>query len=509
MRHGVVPPSDARRCRTDRVAGAPRRSARGARAGVRRVLVRLVALVILVGSATAAGVTQTQAHAPALETSLTQNQPPVAGGELAFAHARAAGASFDMISVRWSDIAPLRRPPGFRPSRPGSPGYDWRELDLQVTGAAASGLRPVVDIGSPPPWGVLPGTSTPDPVQLSLFAHAAALRYDGRSRGLPRVRYWMAWNEPNASLFLAPQRQGGRTVSIARYRNIVNDLAAQVHGVDRSNMVVAGQLFPNSVNRPGLQAIGPLAFTRALFCLSAGPAPHATCHQHVHADAWTIHPYGTGQPSDRPPDPDSVWIGNLSSLHALILAARRAGTLVSRGPAQFWVTEFGWNTNPPNPAGVPVSLHARWVAEALYRMWAAGVTVASYFDLRDDVSAGSIFHSGLYYACDGGLACDQPKAALTAFRFPFVAFAGYRRVLVWGRTPLGRVRRVTIQITTPTGWRQLAALRTDGDGIFTARLRVSGRLSVASLRAVLPGQGGASLGFALAQPKDLVVSAFG
>lgn len=504
MRPEVVSPSDTHSRRAGAVAS---RRAELGRAGARRVVAGLAALGIVLGLPIASG--PAFAHGPALQTSVTQNEPPVTGGQLAFSHVRAAGASFDVISIPWSDIAPASRPRGFSPSNPRSPGYDWREFDHQVIGVAASGLQPVVSIASPPAWGVLAGTSTPDAVQLSQFAHAAAVRYDGRTRGLPRVRYWTAWNEPNVSLFLAPQRQGGRTVSVARYRNIVNDLAAQVHRVNRGNRVVAGQLFPNSVNRPDLQAIGPLAFTRALFCLSSGRAPHATCHNPVHADVWSIHPYGSGQPSDRPSDPDSVWIGNLSSLHTLIRAAQRAGTLVSRGPAQLWVTEFGWNTNPPNPAGVPVALDGRWIAEALYRMWAAGVTVASYFDLRDDVSPGSIFHSGLYSACPGGLTCDQPKPALTAFRFPFVAFTAGHRVLVWGRTPRGRARRVNIQIATARGWQGLVSLRTDGDGIFTTRLGVPGRLRDGSLRAVLPGGAGASLPFALQRPRDVRVTPFG
>jgi hypothetical protein len=471
-------------------------------------VVSLIVAVVTVLAASVAAVAAS-AYGPALQTAVTQNAPPIAGGPLTFDHIRAAGASLTELSIAWKDIAPGSPSAGFNAADPNSRGYDWREADYQVKLAAASGVQPVVDIGSAPGWALMPATSTPDSVALAQFTHAAAERYDGTRPGLPRVRYWAVWNEPNVSLFMAPQQAGGQPVAVYRYRDMVNDVAAQVHSVRQDNMVVAGQLFPNFVNRPDIQATAPLSFLRALFCLSADRVPRPTCHTRVNADIWSVHPYSSGQPSDMPPNSDAVWIANLASMRSVLDAAYRSGNLVSNGSPAFWVTEFGWNTSPPNPGGVPVTLDARWLAESLYRMWAAGVSVASYFNLRDDMSSGSIFHSGLYYACAGGLTCDQPKPMLSAFRFPFVALPGRgRRVVVWGRTPFGAAQRVTVQVSTARGWRSLAALRTDGDGIFTTRLRLPRRLMVGSLRALLPRGAGVSVPFALTRPSDMFVAPF-
>ena len=91
------------------------------------------------------------------------------------------------------------------------------------------------------------------------------------------------------------------------------------------------------------------------------------------------------------------------------------------GAKGIWVTEFGWDTAPADPKGVPLALHARWVSEALYRMWNAGVSLVTWIQLRDDPLTTSYTQSGLYLRARE-VQRDRPKAALRAFRFPFVAF---------------------------------------------------------------------------------------
>ena len=81
--------------------------------------------------------------------------------------------------------------------------------------------------------------------------------------------------------------------------------------------------------------------------------------------------------------PNDISLPDLWKMRRLLDAAVRAGTLKSRGPVRFWVTEFAWDTSPPDPKGVPEELHARWVAEALYRMWAQGVSLVTWFLIRD------------------------------------------------------------------------------------------------------------------------------
>ncbi len=444
-------------------------------------------------------------------------------GTLVSARIRAAGASVVKIVVAWSQIAPSKPTSDFDASNPFDRQYHWYELDRQIALTMAAGLEPMVVLFGAPSWasrGVNAtgeGINAPDPVQLGLFAKAAAYRYDGSNPGLPRVRYWGVWNEPNVSLSMQPQFQAGQPVSIARYREMVNAVAASVKFVDPSNLVVAGELFPNGLLRRTIQAVAPLRFLRGLFCLSSGAHPRRTCRAPVNADIISVHPYSSGGPADLPADPENVWIGNLASMKTLISNAQRLGNLVASGPAGFWVTEFAWNTNPPSPGGVPVGLDARWISESIYRMWRSGVGLATYFGLRDYPVGKSIFQTGLYYGCVGGLSCDRPKPLLAAFRFPFVAYttSRAREVTVWGRTPAGVPGSVWVQISLGHRWMALATLPTDGDGIFYAHLQVPGRTAIggASLRALVDPPAGApqpaSRAFSLSRPKRISATPFG
>jgi hypothetical protein len=482
----------------------------------------VVALLSIAAAAPAAAAQSLSAPQPVgalggpFRTAMEEYAPDSPEGALVTARMRAAGASAMKIVVSWSQIAPRHPRPGFEPASPFDSQYHWDELDRQIDLAVEAGLEPMVVLFGAPTWASsgLPtsagGIHAPDPGQLGLFAKAAAYRYDGSNPGLPRVRYWGVWNEPNVSLFLQPQFEGSRPVSIGRYREMVNAVAASVKYVDPSNLVVAGELFPNGLASRTIQAVAPLAFLRGLFCVSAGTRPRRTCRAPVHADIVSVHPYSSGGPADRPAGADNVWIGNLESMKTLIAAAQRLGNLVASGPAGFWVTEFAWNTNPPSPGGVPVGLDARWVSEALYRMWRSGVGVATYFGLRDTPVGSSIFQSGLYYGCALGIACDRPKPLLAAFRFPFVAYTTSRRrqVVVWGRTTFGASGTVWVQIAVGRAWKRLATLRTDANGVFYAHLQVPGSESIgrSTLRAVLDPPASApraSRAFSLARPRRL------
>jgi hypothetical protein len=430
------------------------------------------------------------------------------------AHVRATGARFVRVTVDWNEVAPVNPPPGFEPTNPEDPAYNWSEVDRAIGETIAYGLTPFVSIEKPPGWGESPpgsGEGSPNSNQMAMFAQALATRYDGSRPGLPWVRYWEVWNEPNASFFL-PQLQGGKVVSVENYRTMVNDVAAAIHGANRENIVIGGALFPNGLNRPGETAIAPLEFTRRLFCLSAGPHPRRTCNTKVNVDAWSVHPYTSGGPSTLPANPDNVWIANLQSLTKVVKAAQRLGTLVSAHPVQTWVTEFNWGSTPPAPAGVPIALEPRWVAETLYRSWSAGVSVFSWYALRDDKMDTDPEYGGLYFECPQGIECDIPKPAMAAFRFPFVAYtAPKRRVLVWGRTPAGAPGLARIQWLSRSGWRTLTTLKTDSDGIFTARLRLprGANPKSALLRAVKVGGNEASPAFSLHRTPDILVMPFG
>src|SRR5437763_7110564 len=151
----------------------------------------------------------------------------------------AAGARAVRLIVNWNATAPndASRPAGFDAANPADPHYSWGPIDEGVRAAAANHLSPILTVVFAPRWaerssGGPQGTNSPDPHELGLFATALARRYSGQFQGLPRVRYYMAWQEGNYSLFLNPLYVGPnydhatRLLAPAHYRPMVNDFAA-------------------------------------------------------------------------------------------------------------------------------------------------------------------------------------------------------------------------------------------------------------------------------------------
>ena len=198
--------------------------------------------------------------------------------------AQRAGATLVRVLVAWKGVAPARPAD---PEDPEDPAYHWHFIDQQVVDAVRGGLDPLVYISASAPWASgaavgLPGT-WPSPARFADFARATALRYSGTftptgaTVPLPRVRFWQAWNEPNAGRELAPQRAGGRAVSPTQYRRMVNAFADAVHGVNASNLVVAGGLGPFGHDSKDIQVVAPMEFMGTLLCVSL-QAPHRkTC----------------------------------------------------------------------------------------------------------------------------------------------------------------------------------------------------------------------------------------
>jgi hypothetical protein len=416
-----------------------------------------------------------------------------------FTLAKKAGASYVRLTVSWRDIAPATRPSGFVATDPTSPGYHWTALDALLREVSAAGLTPILDVATPPKWayttrpkGVNAGS--PNVTDLGQFARAMAKHYDGNTTGAPAEHVFQVWNEVNNSLDLFP-------VSAGRYRSMVNAFAAGVHAIDSSNVVVAGALDPFGHPKGKKQkwySVAPLAFMRSLLCLSKGKHPHATCRNAVHFDAWSHHPYTFGGPFGKAKRADDVELGNMPAMHALLKAGVRRHHILSSHPVQFWVTEFGWDTNPPRRHAPSLSLGARWTAESLHQMWLSGVSLVTWF-LLQDYKGPSPYESGLYFH-SRLLSHAKAKPVLTAFRFPFVAYRHKRSVSVWGRVATSDREVVTVQRRhRKTGkWRTVGLVRSNGYGIFKASLKL--RSSKKDwLRAVAAGSG-KSLAFSLTVP---------
>src|SRR5205085_11897382 len=120
-----------------------------------------------------------------------------------------------------------------------------------------------------------------------------------------------------------------------------------------------------------------------LLCLSPTGPPRRVCDRTIQFDAWSTHPYTSGGPNHRAALPDDVSLGDLPKMKALLDAAVAQGVVVSPHKVAFWVTEFSWDSSPPDPKAVPARVLPRWVAEAFYWMWHSVVSLAMLFTFRD------------------------------------------------------------------------------------------------------------------------------
>jgi hypothetical protein len=367
----------------------------------------------------------------------------------------------------------------------------------------------------PPVWARSPdesgSTKLPvlrDPREAGRFMLAAARRYSGDFQRLPRVRYWQVWNEPNVGGFLDPQYSSGRPASPAIYRRLVNAVADAVHSIHGDNLVIAGGLSPfaqgDAATDPNQDhvVLSPLGFMRRLLCMSNGKQPKPTCRDQIRFDVWAHHPYTQGGPGNHAALRDNVSLGDLPKMKALLDGAVKAGRVRSSNGVRFWVTEFSWDSNPPDPKGVPVTLEAQWISQALYEMWKTGISLVTWFLLRDS----GHFQAGLYRA-GKSLAADKPKPTLAAFRFPFVGHTVRGRISVWGRTPWAKPGRILVEESSKGGWRLLGLVKTNRFGIFT-QIFGAPRGRYVRARSLGPDRL-TSRPFPLAGPRDLDVKPFG
>jgi hypothetical protein len=407
--------------------------------------------------------------------------------------ARAAGtrASLVVLDVVWSAVAPARRPAGFDAADPADPAYRWERLDGEVRSAVAHGLQPVLLVHSAPAWAEGPnrpsqalapaGTWLPDPQRLAEFAAALAARYSGRfaapadpgAGALPQVRYFEIWSEENLWLQLNPLWAGARLAAPLHYREMLNAAYAAIHRADPGGRVIVGGLAPYGDAVAGGRRIPPVWFWRSLLCLRGPRLRPLACPDPAHFDIAAHNPIDVWGPSRGAVSPLDVSIPDLGRLTRIVRKALRTGRALPARPKPFWATEIWWDSRPPDPEGVPLRRHARFVAEALFRLWRQGVGAVLWWYLRDQAPGKAGYaatqQSGLLFL-DG-----RPKPAYRAFRFPFVARrAGRGRVLLWGKAPAPG--RLVVERRAQHGWEPLARPLAGPSGVFLVRTRVEGRL---------------------------------
>jgi hypothetical protein len=376
------------------------------------------------------------------------------------------------IGVGWSGVAPRKPPAGFDPANPASSGYDWTNLDASVRDAAARGLRILLTVNSAPAWAEGPGrpanayrgTWEPDPTAFGAFAQALASRYSGSfpdplqpGAALPRVDLFEAWNEPNLDNYLSPQWQGTSLVGPILYRGLLNRFYTGVKAAQPTAKVIAGSMAPFG-DPPGGARTPPVQFLRSLLCLQGGRLKPLACPEKAHFDVLSHHPIAVGPPSESAESPLDVTTPDLGRLTRVLRKAEETNRALPSGQKPLWVTEFWYDSSPPDPHGVPLYRQARWYEQDLHLFWEQGASMAVTLQLRDSPPGKGYSYtnqSGAYFL-DGAA-----KPSSTAFRFPFVSQrTGRARVLAWGIAP--RAGRVQIQARRGGRWLTLMSTRAGG-----------------------------------------------
>jgi hypothetical protein len=276
---------------------------------------------------------------------------------------------------------------------------------------------------------------------MPAFAVAVAKRY-------PWVRLWEVWNEPNLRRFLKPN-------SPRLYvQRLLNPTYAALHRLRSRNRVAGGATSP----RATASGMSPVRFMRGMRAA------------HARLDAYSHHPY----PVTRGERPSGFARGvcryckGVLTLANLPVLLREVGT--DFGAKRIWLTEYGYQSNPPDRSGVSRRVQAQYLAEAALRARRARfVDVLIHFMVKDERRLAG-WQSGLFTA-SGAI-----KPAFNSFMLPIVqASRSGSRTTVWGQVRPGSGRRVyRLQRFSRGHWVSVGHPRpTDARGSYTRVVRAA------------------------------------
>ena len=306
------------------------------------------------------------------------------------ADAQQTNATIVRAWVVWPQIAP---------NRPGNatdsfdPAYRFDDLDELVRNAQARGLEVLLSPWGTPKWangGKTPNFAPTNVADWTNFIRALADRYSGNHPGYPSVRFWSIWNEPNLNQFLAPQFVGKKDASPAIYAKLYRAAYAQIKRAIPTAQVAVGETSPRGRDKPLGSKTTQDSHSPGKFAqLLAAQRPR------LMFDAWSHHPYATSFTA--PPGQLVKWPNvTLSSLPRF---EKSLDTWFQRKNTPLWITEFGYQTKPPETRGVSLSTQASYAATVLKTVARdPRVQMFIWFTFRDD--AGNPWKSGLL-ASDG------------------------------------------------------------------------------------------------------------
>jgi hypothetical protein len=398
-------------------------------------------------------------------------------------------AEIARISISWAQVA---QGEPVNPTDPNDPAYDWTTVDGAVGDAAATpGIVPVLTVTKAPNWAEGDGRPSdldpssswkPSATAFGEFGQALATRYAGQ------LTYYQAWNEPNLEKFLAPQWKGKKARSPKTYRHLLNAFYDGVHTADPDAQVLAGGTAPYG-DPPGGSRMRPITFLSKLFCLKGKRLHAINCPDPVNFEVLGQNAINGGAPTKHAASRLDVSTNDLGRVQRLLRKARRAGTIQPAGKKPLWVTEFWWETDPPDPTGVRLKKQAKWIEQALYLFWKQHARAAIQFEIRDADCAPAgcsarpnNFQTGVFFFDSDPLVSD-PKPSAKAFQFPFVTNrTGRSHVSAWGKSPA--TGSLEIQKHKRSGWHTIATVPAEAGSVFTDSLRLRG---AAKLRATVGG----------------------
>ena len=433
------------------------------------------------------------AHASARQLSIMQDDDTLlyrgqrtAANGLEVMHA--LGVDAVRVTVLWEVAAQRaaspRRAHRFRATDPRTyPHRLWDRYDDIVRGATLLGMRVYLNPTGPPP----PELRTtaprgaearsarawrPDARAFGRFVQALGKRYSGHYRDenqgrrvLPRVDLWSIWNEPNQRTWLSPQfmpaahGKAAFPVSPILYRRLwIAAHRALVHTGHRHDTILMGETAPlGSKRKNEITPMAPGQFIRELYCLDAHLKPYRgaaarkrECNRvpeliRAAPSGWAHHPYTRNAPPtwSAPGEPDALPMGRIHALPQLLDALSAHGDLPPQLPV--WLTEFGYETNPPDPfRGLAPDTQAEWLNTAEHMAYENPRIVSTAQYLLRDAPVKTQYAAAQHHRFGGyqsGLydETDHPKPSLVAYDLPLVAMPGARAadgsrdVRFWGQ----------------------------------------------------------------------------
>jgi len=464
------------------------------------------------------------------------------------AEARGIGVDFNVTAPGplWAmQPAPVTTQFGTRPANHYEPSAtDFGEF-VQALGTRYSGTY----VPPAPPATTTTTTTTTNPLPITIpqlppltsTASTATTSTATVAGALPRVHYWSIWNEPDQPGWLAPQWRtvrGQRVPDSPRlYRALVD---AAVGALDvtghtlSSDTILVGETAPEGdvtalkvggheryFNDTGFyDAMPPMVFVRALYCvgsnyrrLTGSAASALGCPTRgsarafvsanpglFYAAGYSHHPYFfLFAPNYSSPVANFVPLADLGRLQRGL--DRIFGTYAVKRKIPIYLTEYGYQTNPPDPYQVITpAKQAVYLNEADYIAWLdPRVRSVSQFLLYDagpdsnyppsSFDYWDTFQTGLVYG-PGTRLDGRKKPAYDAYRLPiWIPTAKVRRgskMLVWGMlrlAPKDTAQKALIQWKPAHrgSYRTIATVKVPARavyGYFTTRVKPPGTGSI-------------------------------